>query len=452
MPDESSEQIKDRRFKNVGNSSKYLNIPQEEVKVKIDSRFSSVFSDKDFERNVLRDPRTGIALVNTQENCSDYYYEDRNVEDDERFALGGSGSELDSYCQFENSEEEYEALDEEYLQKNLILEDNWNILDKDTEYVDIMTSRLSLCNTDWTNINANDIFVLVDSVIHKPERDDGSEEIENKTDESIESVKIYKSDIGKKFLDYEVEHGLCGIENLFDIKGLDFNGKEISQEDFNRIYELNRLKYFYAIIECSSPETAKKIYEELDGTEFLKSGIQIDLRFVPDEITMEEERLHDESNGADLDNYKPSKFVLDALISTKVNDNSWDRSGNNQRESILKRMGEAHTKIDEKEVAKVLEIPGSVENEYQEEIHCEYSNADSLTDNIDQESEQENISGDIEFDWEDEDKEKCSEQKKTESDLKLEKVEKANLFIIFPIVIISVDRYQYIDFFIHISM
>jgi hypothetical protein len=47
-----------------------------------------------------------------------------------------------------------------------------------------------------------------------------------------------------------------------------------------RKYELERLKYYFAVIKCDCVKTAKSIYDNMDGMEYEQTGLKIDLRYL----------------------------------------------------------------------------------------------------------------------------------------------------------------------------
>ena len=95
-----------------------------------------------------------------------------------------------------------------------------------------------------------------------------------------------------------------------------------------RSYELSRLRYFYAVVRCSSSSTASHLYAELDGTELESTANKLDLRFIPDATTFDnadlrDRVLHSDVDAAVLGAYRPPSFATKALQHSRV-ELTWD--------------------------------------------------------------------------------------------------------------------------------
>lgn len=68
-------------------------------------------------------------------------------------------------------------------------------------------------------------------------------------------------------------------EDEFALNEMD-DGKQMA---LLRKYEVNKLKYFYAIVTCDTKRTANSIVAEYDNFEFELTNMRLSLSLVPDE-------------------------------------------------------------------------------------------------------------------------------------------------------------------------
>ena len=103
---------------------------------------------------------------------------------------------------------------------------------------------------------------------------------------NINSVKIYKSEAGKK----AEKEGLI-LPKSTKTNGSDHNS-EMDREKI-REFELSKLRWRYAIVEISDQVSAEKIYNECDGQEYMSSGLLMNISFVDQATTFDENDLVD---------------------------------------------------------------------------------------------------------------------------------------------------------------
>ena len=95
------------------------------------------------------------------------------------------------------------------------------------------------------------------------------------------------------------------------------NSKKNKVTDINdialRAYELQKLRYYFAVAVVDSPRTAEALYQQLDGIEFEHSAMVFDMRFIPDDISFKNRQFRDQCKGMVDPSYKPPDFIVQAL-------------------------------------------------------------------------------------------------------------------------------------------
>ncbi|KAI6112030.1 hypothetical protein EDD16DRAFT_1605780 [Pisolithus croceorrhizus] len=193
------------------------------------------------------------------------------------------------------------------------------------------TRRLAVVNMDWDHIRAMHLFKIFSSLVSHAVPPLSESSGVNVTRGSILSVRVYPSEFGKKRIAKEEKEGppqevfkkphqRKDEVNERTVYGI--GSGEDYDEDALRAYQLERLRYYYAIVECDSVETATHIFNELEGTELERSANVFDLSFVPDDMTFEGDP-RDEATELPNALYRPIEFSTDALRHSKVK-LTWD--------------------------------------------------------------------------------------------------------------------------------
>ncbi|CDQ89701.1 unnamed protein product [Oncorhynchus mykiss] len=189
------------------------------------------------------------------------------------------------------------------------IQHDWGELCKDAPRSEEVTQRLAVCNMDWDRMKAKDLLALFNSF--KPKGG------------VVLSVKIYPSEFGKERVQQEQTQGPLELMALPEDPDKDTEEEKIYREKM-RDYQFKRLKYYYAVVECESLDTAAKIYQECDGFEYESSCSILDLRFIPDDVTFDEEPK-DLATDVDLSAYTPKLFTSTAAATSKV-ELTWDET------------------------------------------------------------------------------------------------------------------------------
>lgn len=124
-----------------------------------------------------------------------------------------------------------------------------------------------------------------------------------------------KSNNELKKLDEEREYM---SDNEFQL-GENDDGKNLA---LLRKYEINKMKYFYAIVYCNSTKTAKRIFKEYNGYELELTNIKLNLSFVDDSLAFPQalkEEADEVPPGYAFDGSKVSRALNHSTVKL-----SWD--------------------------------------------------------------------------------------------------------------------------------
>ncbi|KAH6917515.1 pre-rRNA-processing protein ESF1 [Coprinopsis sp. MPI-PUGE-AT-0042] len=232
--------------------------------------------------------------------------------------------------------------------------------DNDQEQDDApRTCRLAAVNLDWDHVRAAHLYKICSSLVSpaapgpgaastKTSRRDDTKNPKkapqvNLARGKVLSVIVYPSDFGKERMAREEKEGPPAEifkkqrnidaeiteKSLFEVGG----ENEVNDAALRR-YQLERLRYYYAVITCDTVEAASHIHDELQGTELERSANVFDLSFVPDGMTFENEPRDEATEGTAL-TVKPVEFVTDALRHSKVK-LTWDED-DPERNHITRR-------------------------------------------------------------------------------------------------------------------
>ncbi|KAK0321309.1 pre-rRNA-processing protein esf1 [Friedmanniomyces endolithicus] len=391
----------DQRFDALSRDPRYRLPSKKEKRTAVDPRFGRLFTDSGFRKKASVD-RYG-RKVNSEEGTkelerlyrlekhgpsgkgekverelvgtADSSSESDEGEDEDEELVGKKDPARNGFSESSSEEEGTSDEEDSEVEAELAEETAGGEQTEDIPEGEV-SHRLAAVNLDWDNIRATDIMTVAASFVPSGGR--------------IERVTIYPSEFGRERLEREELEGpprdifasskmqkkSLAEEAEEDSKASDDEDEDekIKQQllqsqandgdEFDttalRQYQLERLRYYYAVIECDGKSAAKAIYDSMDGREYLSTANFFDLRFVPDDTTFEE-HPRDECTKP-VEGYKPSEFRTEALAHSKVR-LTWDDDDTTRKEVQKRAFSRAEIE----------------DNDMQAYIGSDDSDADSMT-------------------------------------------------------------------------
>lgn len=338
----SEEKSNDPRFSRIYNDPKFKKSNSKQLKIKLDDRFGK--KDLEVARRAKVDKYGRKIKEGSSKDIEDFdkYFEKEEKSAEEESADEGDVAKSKKIVDRARGEvpSDYVSSEDEFTSSD---SDTSGDSDYDSEIesgdeaqeeqakveTGDATKTLAAVNLDWDHVRSVDMMVTFSSFLPKGGK--------------IEKICIYPSEFGKERMKREEVEGPPREllqknkkkkkknssedeeESDVDIKDLYEEGNADDQVDKRalRQYQLDRLRYYYAVIYCNNVESAKAIYENCDGTEYESTANIIDLRYVPDGMDFDDEPK-DQCEELPK-NYKPHQFSTDALQHSNVK-LTWDET------------------------------------------------------------------------------------------------------------------------------
>ncbi|MCO5613649.1 hypothetical protein L7F22_067927 [Adiantum nelumboides] len=303
--------VQDPRFSRLHTDPRFQRAFKRKLKIPIDSRFHHIFSDNRFSDPLALDKR-GRKLPKYKKSSRKghplHQYYDTNDDDSneahqqKRILEPDQNGKSSKHRLFEHnsdnrnsgtmlgtseSEEETDSKDvsgeisETHSTSSSSSEDSSDEEDtadftseeaeeEKVPMTETETRRLALMNMDWDHLRAVDLLAVMNSFLPK-----GGQ---------ILSISVFPSEFGLQQMKEEEKRG---PQKIFQSQSSD-EDEEDADEGVNmerlRQYERDKLRYYYAVVECDSKETADFLYKFCDGMEFERTSNTLDLRFIPEDM------------------------------------------------------------------------------------------------------------------------------------------------------------------------
>ncbi|KAJ2397273.1 pre-rRNA-processing protein esf1 [Coemansia sp. RSA 2603] len=438
----------DARFSHVQQDPRFIRPKKNQSKVKVDKRFAHMIKDKDFIETTKVDRYGRLQEDNRAENYLRNTYDFSGSESESESGDEDKDEDSDSESESGSESEDEVSLtavvdrargqginsdESSYSDDDSDISDvDWGKVngEEDAGFGDVIedpddiprgeeTRRFACVNLDWDHVRAVDLLAVFNGF--KP---DGG---------AVLSVKIFPSDFGKERMSREsVEgpptaifaqpkkkgksssssssntnnnesnnSGESGSDSDSEVE-VDLVKEQVADnEEFNQIalrkYELERLRYYYAIVECDCVETAFAIYKQCDGTEYEASANCFDLRFVPDDLVFEDTPKEEATHIPEK--YEPVEFATQAMQHSNVK-LTWDADEPSRMRVTRKAFTE--DEIDNMDFSNLLASSSDDSSEDEAELARKrallLSSGDKDSDDEDgSDSDNDNMMGDMEI-------------------------------------------------------